>query len=97
MSQELANSLRDRQALTELERTEGWAVFCARFDKYVADLTATALDVNTPATDAEFLRQVRAKLISEAHPKTLLANTLKKIEATAKREIAPQQFHPETP
>ena len=65
MSAEVAKALGEMQALSAMRDGNGWRIYGEVFDQEVIRLNAKIFDPKTPASEAEILRQLRAKLVRE--------------------------------
>ena len=89
--QEIGEALRDRSKIHDLMRSEGYLVFCKRFETQLTELTNKLLNPNTKAEEAEILRQLRFVLERDFRPETLLNNYLLKLDGIAKKVNPPTQ------
>lgn len=76
MSREFDECMKERQALLQLQDSEGWPYLCVKHDQLFNDLTGDILNPTTPKEAAENLRQARAIIADRFSVPVLLANRL---------------------
>lgn len=81
MSREFDECMKERQALLQLQDSEGWGYLCAKHDELFNDLTRDILNPTTQKEAAENKRQARATIADQFSVPVLLANRLLVLDA----------------
>lgn len=76
MSREFDECMKERQALLQLQESEGLTYVCAKQTQLFNDLTQDILNPTTPKEAAENLRQARGIIADRFLVPVLLANRL---------------------
>lgn len=73
-SPKLAQHITALQALTQLRENPGWALICVKFQERMTQLENRRDDLNTSPTEAEALRQTRARVLDQFSPAKILSD-----------------------
>jgi hypothetical protein len=84
----VGQAIDELQALTALRDSRGWQIILRRFNEDFAGLTVKLHDLNTPAAEAEILRQARGRIERDFSPVKLLENLIAKNSAAAERGLS---------